>query len=330
MKDQEFKIGLIGAGHWGKNHLRVFNNLGLLKMVCDFDENVLIQRNKEYPNLKFTNDFGEVLSDKEIGGIVISTPASTHYDLTQKALLADRHVLVEKPMALKVEQGEELAKLAYSKNLILMVGHLLQYHTAIIKLKRMIGNGDLGNIRYIWSNRLNFGKLRPTENVLWSFAPHDISLVLSILGFPQKISAMGEFYLQKGVPDTTLSILKYKNRVAAYIFVSWLNPFKEQKFSIIGSKQMVVFDGIKNELTLYPHKISYNEDRGYEAIKADGKIIEFDKKEPLVEEAKHFLECIRKNEQPKTNAEEGLQVLRVLNSCEKSLNIKEKGELYSN
>jgi len=306
------RIGLIGAGYWGKNLIRVFNQLGALKTICDSDRKVL----RKYPKIKTTLNFQEILDDKEIKGVVICTPASTHYSLVKKALLAGKDVLVEKPLALSVKEGKELVNL--SKKNILMIDHLLLYHPAIIKLKKLIKEGKLGEIRYICSNRLNFGKLRKEENVLWSFAPHDISVIIDIMGMPKKVKSIGKNYLQKNIPDITLSSFEFTGEKAAHVFVSWLNPFKEQKLSIIGSKAMAVFDGVKNELIVYPYKFEKN----LELIKTKGKSIKFLEKEPLMEVAKHFLECIAKRKVPKTNGKEALSVLEVLEACQKSL--KEK------
>jgi len=323
-----YKIGLIGAGYWGKNLLRVFSELQALKVVCDTDKDILEKRKKQYPGIEFSSDLSEVLK-KEINAVVIASPVGTHYEIAKKCLESKKDVFVEKPLALKLDQGQELVDLAQKNNLILMVGHLLHYHPAIVKLKEVINRGELGSIRYIWSNRLNFGKLRPEENVLWSFAPHDISLILNILGEPKKVSAMGRAYLKQDVPDTTLSVLEYGDNLAAHIFVSWLNPFKEQKLSVIGSEKMAVFDGINNELIIYSHKINFKKDKGYEAIKAEGETMDFENKEALMEEAKHFLDCIEQRKTPKTDGKEGLRVLRILDLCQKSLNIREKGEYGS-
>lgn len=310
---------LIGVGYWGKNLIRVFNQLGVLKIICDLDEKILNKRKKEYPNLQITTSFSEILKDRSIKAVVIATPSATHYKLAKEMLEGGKNVFVEKPLALTVEEGEELVRLAKKKKLILMVGHLLLYHPAVIELKALIDKGELGKIRYIFSNRLNFGKLRREENVLWSFAPHDISIIIDILGRPRQISAVGKSYLQENIPDTTLSILGFEGSQAAHIFVSWLNPFKEQKFSVIGSKKMAVFDGVRNELIIYSHQLNWKKNKGYEAIRAEGKLIEIPVREPLMEEAKHFLECIRKRKKPKTDAKEGLDVLKILTACQISL-----------
>lgn len=318
------KIALIGAGYWGKNHLRVFNQLAVLKTVCDLNEKILEDRKKEYPELRFTTDISEVLEDREIKAVVIATPAIAHYELAKKALERGKDVFVEKPLALNLEDGRELVKLAEEKNLILMVGHLLHYHPAVIELKSMIDKGELGEIRYVCSNRLNLGKLRQEENVLWSFAPHDISIIIDILGMPQKVSAIGKSYLQENVPDVTLSILEFEKNKTAHIFVSWLNPFKEQKLSIIGSEKMAVFDGVENKLVIYPHRIRNNEDGAPELIKADGQLIDIPFRETLMEQAKYFLRCLENREKPKTDGKNGLNVLKVLDECQKSLDRNDK------
>jgi len=314
------KIALIGAGYWGKNLARVLNELGVLEVLCDSNKETLKEREGSYPNVKTTTDFSEIIENKEIKAVVIATPAATHYQIVKRALEAGKDVFVEKPLSLRLEEGRELVELAERKNLILMVGHILNFHPAFITLKEMISRGELGEIRYIWSTRLAFGKLRTEENVLWSFAPHDISLILDILGMPQKVSAKGKSYLGKNVPDVTLSFLEFENNKTAHIFVFWLNPFKEQKFTVIGSSQMAVYDGIENKLLTYSHEIKNHKDKNPEAIKAEPKLIEFSNKEPLMEEVKHFLECVEQRKTPKTDGKEALRVLEVLEKCEESLN----------
>jgi len=325
----KIKLGLIGVGYWGKNLLRVFNELDVLKIACDLNEELLNGKKQEYPNIQFTTNLVDVLNDKEIKGVVISTPAVTHYKLAKEAILAGKDVFVEKPLALKMGEGEELVKLAQKKKAILMVGHLLLYHPAVKKLKALIKKGELGEIYYIYSNRLNFGKIRTEENVLWSFAPHDISVIINFLGMPKKVRVIGENYLQKDVADTTLSFLDFGKKRAAHIFVSWLNPFKEQKLSVIGEKAMAVFDDRAEEkLILYHHKVK-NNNNCPEAVVAQGESIEIPNEEPLMEEAKHFLDCIEKRQNPVTDGYEALNVLKVLSACQKSLEKNGKTILVS-
>ncbi len=319
-RDKRKYVALIGAGYWGKNLVRVFHELGALKIICDLSEKNLLDRKKDHPDLETTNDFSKILADKEIQAVVIATPAVTHYDMCKRSILAGKDVFVEKPLALKVEEAEELAQIAKENGKILMVGHLLLYHPAVIKLEELIYRGELGDIRYIYSNRLNFGKLRKEENVLWSFAPHDISVIIDILGMPEKVTSIGKAYLQKDIPDTTMSILEFEGEKAAHIFVSWLNPFKEQKLSVIGSRAMAVFDDqAKDKLVIFRHEVKWLENGYPDAVKVEGEIMEIGKGEPLKEEAKHFLECIKKRNKPQTDGESALNVLKVLDACQKSM-----------
>ena len=316
------KIGLIGAGYWGKNLVRVFNEIKALEICCDVSEENLNKVTSLYGGLKTTNDFDDILNDANIDGVVISTPAVTHYDLAKKALMSGKHVFVEKPLSLKISEAEELVNLSNEKKKILMVGHILQYHPAVIKLKELLDNGELGKIQYIYSNRLNIGKIRNEENILWSFAPHDISVILMLLNeIPEKIFATGGSYLQRNITDVTVTTMDFKDGVKAHIFVSWLHPFKEQKLIVVGDKKMAVFDDMsKEKLFLYPHTINWK-DRIPVATKSAAEIVKFDDtQEPLKAECLHFLECIEKNQKPKTDGTEGLNVLRVLNSCQESLN----------
>lgn len=314
-------IAVVGGGYWGKNLVRVFYQLGALKLVCDTSKDILRETKEEYPGIEITQDFSKVLGNKKIEAVVIATPAVTHFKLAKAVLREKKDVFVEKPLALKVKDGEELVKLAKKQKRILMVGHLLFYHPAFVELKKRIKKRELGKIQYIWSNRLNFGKLRREENVLWSFAPHDISIVVDLLGMPTQVQALSKSYLQHNIPDITLTFLKFKEDKAAHIFVSWLNPFKEQKLAVVGSNKMAVFnDQAEDKLIIYSHKVAWDKNNFPQAISdKEGKIIKIENKEPLLEEAKHFIECINKRKKPKTNGQEGLLVLKVLDACQKSL-----------
>lgn len=319
-------IAVVGGGYWGKNLVRVFYQLGVLKTVCDTSKDILQKTKGEYPDIEITQDFSKVLKDEKTKAVVIATPAITHFKLVKAALREGKDVFVEKPLALSVKEGKELVNLAKKKRKILMVGHLLFYHPAFVELKRRIKRGELGKIRYIWSNRLNFGKLRREENVLWSFAPHDISVIVDLLGMPGSVQALSKSYLQHNIPDITLTFLKFKGDRAAHIFVSWLNPFKEQKLAVVGSKKMAVFDDqAKDKLVIYSHKVKWDKNNFPQAIKDEGKVIKIKNKEPLQEEAKHFLECIKKRKKPITDGQEGLMVLKVLDACQRSL--EKRGKL---
>ena len=319
-------IALIGAGYWGKNLLRVLYELKVLHTVCEIDEKIITERKKVFPDVYYTTSYEEVLNNDKIKAVVIATPAVTHYEKVKQALLANKDVFVEKPLALKVEEGEELVKIAKERNRILMVGHILQYHPAVIKLKQIIKNGDLGKVHYIYSNRLNIGKLRTEENVLWSFAPHDISVILMLLEEePIKINAFGLAVLNKDIFDVTITTLEFKSGIKSHIFVNWLHPFKEQKLVVVGSKAMAVFDDISEEkLFIYPHRIEWKDGKIPVAQKAECYTVKVEHLEPLKEEMKHFVECVLERKQPRTDGREGLRVLRILNVCEEALR---KGEI---
>jgi len=313
------KIAVVGTGYWGKNLVRNFYQLGQLGVVCDTNEKTLKELHAIYPKIKFTSNFTEAI--KETSAVVIATPATTHYSLTKKALELGKDVFVEKPLALTVGEGKKLVNLAEKKSLVLMVGHLLEYHPAITKLKALITKGELGKIYYIYSHRLNFGKIRREENILWSFAPHDIAVILRILGkMPAEVHSIGESYITPGVPDVTVSNLFFSGGIQAHIFVSWLNPFKEQKLVVMASKNMVVFDDTgPDKLVIYPHQIDWEEGHLPIANKREGKKIKVKDIEPLKIECKHFLDCINTHKEPLTNGYSALSVLKILEACQESL-----------
>jgi UDP-2-acetamido-3-amino-2,3-dideoxy-glucuronate N-acetyltransferase len=314
------KIGIIGAGYWGKNLVRNFHQLKSLQVICDKDKGILDGYRKQYPDVDFTEDHEEVLGSSEIDGIVIAAPAVFHYQLVKEALLQDKHVFVEKPLALHIDEGKELVELASEKKKVLMVGHILRYHNAVKKLKELIDGGELGKIRYVYSNRLNIGKIRTEENILWSFAPHDISVILMLLNAsPESLSTTGGNYLQHNVADVTMTNMSFPDGVRAHIFVSWLHPFKEQKFVVVGDKKMAVFDDMTDEkLFLYPHTIEWKNSVPV-ASKADTETVSFDMVEPLKAECQHFLDCIEKGLTPVTDGNEGLRVLCILQASQESL-----------
>lgn len=313
-------VGVIGAGYWGKNIIRVLHELGALQIICDTDSSLLEKYKTTYPFIQTTTDVRKIFNNRALTSIVIATPATTHYQLTKNALISGKDVFVEKPLALTVRDGETLVTLARKLNRILMVGHLLHYHPAIVALKKLILDNKLGKIQYISSHRLNFGKLRKEENVLWSFAPHDISIILSILGEPISHQSFGKSYIHKGTPDITFSLLQFPNNTAGHIFVSWLHPVKEQRLCIIGVKGMAVFDDqAQNKLLFYPHTISFDDKNTPYAIKAKEKHVKYLNQEPLSQEMIHFINCVSTRQTPITDGEEGLRVLRVLQACQNSL-----------
>jgi UDP-2-acetamido-3-amino-2,3-dideoxy-glucuronate N-acetyltransferase len=314
-------VGLVGLGYWGKNILRNLYELGVLHTACDSDLTVISEREKKFRDVHYTTSSEKVLENPEIKAVAIATPAITHYELVKKSLLSGKDVFVEKPLALTVQEGEELVEIAENKKRILMVGHILHYHPAVIKLKELISSGDLGKIHYIYSNRLNIGKLRTEENILWSFAPHDISVLLMLSEEePVSVSAFGGDYVNRGIYDTTLTTLEFRNGVKGHIFVSWLHPFKEQKLVIVGSKAMAVFDDVsEGKLFFYPHTIEWKEGKIPVAHKADYQVIPVEDGEPLKLELEHFIGCVQQRKRPKTDGMEGLRVLKILTSCENTL-----------
>jgi len=317
------KIAVVGAGYWGRNLVRNFRDLGVLVLVCDSNADTLKSISKEY-DVATTTSFSEMLEKKDLQGIVIASPAATHYRFAKEALLAGKDVFVEKPLSLSTPEAQELVEIAKENNRVLMVGHLLRYHPAVPAIKEMVDMGKLGKVHYIYSSRLNFGKIRREENILLSFAPHDVSIILHLLGeLPEYVSAHAGYYLHHEVADTTLSHLYFKNGTQAHIFVSWLHPFKEQKLVMVGEKGMLVFNDTdpKDKLLFYPHKVSWKKQVPV-ADRADGERVKIEDVEPLRVECQHFLHCIKNREVPETDGEEGLRVLKVLNALQDSINLK--------
>lgn len=315
-------IAMVGTGHWGKNLARNFHELGALGMIVDHDAEARERMAKAHPGVRLAASFTEALQDPSLAAVAIATPAETHATLAREALLAGKDVYVEKPLCLDEAEGRALIEAAEASNRILMVGHLLWYHPVLLKIKDLIHEGELGRVRYIYSNRLNIGKLRREENVLWSFAPHDVSVILGLLGeMPETVSTRGGHYLHQQIADVTLSHLDFASGVNAHIFVSWLHPFKEQKLVIVGDRKMAVFDDTApwdRKLMLYGHEIRW-QDNIPTAVKGEGEPATVPQEEPLRNECRHFLECIRTRTRPRTDGAEGLRVLRVLNACQKSL-----------
>lgn len=314
------RVAVVGSGYWGRNLVRNFHELGALETVCDVRDESLAEVRSKY-GVRTTADLESVLNDKAIQAVVIAAPAAQHFKIAATCLLHDKDVLVEKPLALRAGEGEHLRELANERKRVLMVGHILAYHPAVLALRRLVRSGELGKIHYIYSSRLNLGKLRTEENILWSFAPHDISAVLYLLAeMPAKVSAQGGSYINPQSVDTTLSTCEFPSGVRAHIFVSWLHPYKEQKLVVIGSKAMAVFDDMQSDrkLVLYPHQIDWL-DRIPVAHKAEAEVVPLPAAEPLRAECEHFLQCVRTRETPRTDGESAVQVLHVLEACESSL-----------
>lgn len=322
--DSQPKIACVGAGYWGKNLVRNLYDLGVLTCICETAPQLREELVASYPSVKITDSFEAIVSDPTVTAITIATPAETHANLVRQALLAGKDVFVEKPLCLSSQIGQELICLAEQQRRILMVGHLLWYHPAVLKLKELVDSGTLGRLQYIYANRLNLGKIRREENILWSFAPHDISVVLGLLDeMPETIDTQGGYYLHDRLADVTVSLLSFPTGVKAHIFVSWLHPFKEQKLVVVGDRQMAVFDDLEpdNKLLLYPHSIEWR-DQLPVPNRADAMPIKFEMLEPLQAECQHFIDCIKSRRQPRTDGHEALRVLKVLEAGQHSLESK--------
>jgi len=318
---QGIGVAVIGCGHWGKNLVRNFNELGVLKAVWDPDP-AIQQTMKSNYQIQVRN-IEEIMSDNSITAVVIAVPAELHAELALKAFDADKHVFIEKPITLTIEEAQSVCDRAVEQNKTLMVGHLLQYHPAFLKLKEMVKNGDVGKIRYLYSRRLSFGKVRAQENVLWSLAPHDISMVLALLDEePDNVACFDSNFLQKGISDFTSIHMSFPSGARAHIETSWLNPFKEQRLVVVGENAMLEFDDRVDwpqKLKIYKHQVTL--DNGVPELKpAEAENITFEPGEPLRNECVHFLKFIKTGETPFTDGREAMAVLRVLKAADDSSN----------
>ena len=313
-------VAVVGTGYWGQNLVRNFHEIGALETVCDADPARLDAVGQKYGS-RTSASYADVLADSRVTAVAIATPAELHAPMVRDALEAGKDVFVEKPVCLSVREGGELLALARLKDRILMVGHLLWYHPAVLALKALVAAGELGRIQYVYSSRLNLGRIRREENILWSFAPHDISIILGLVGeMPESVQAQGGNYLHSKIADVTVSLLSFPSGVKAHVFVSWLHPFKEQKLVVVGDRAMAVFDDVEptEKLLLYAHSIDWKNQVPV-AFKAEARRVPFEWTEPLREECLHFVECVRTRARPRTDGEEGLRVLRVLEQCQESL-----------
>lgn len=315
------QIACVGAGHWGRNLVRNFDSLGSLAVICERDPARQDWVRDRYPEIPVIGDVTEVLGDPAIRGVAVATPAQSHGAVVRAALTAGKDVFVEKPLCLDVREGEELVELADRGGRILMVGHVLWYHAAVRKLKELVDAGELGRLKYVSSSRLNLGRIRTAENILWSFAPHDVSLLLGLVGeMPSDIRTHGAEFVQDHIADVTTSFFTFPSGVRAHILVSWFHPFKEQKLVVVGDEKMAVFDEMepRDKLVVYPHSIEWR-DKIPVALEASGEAVPLELAEPLRTECSHFLECIETRNVPDTDGREALRVLRVLTACQAQL-----------
>ena len=323
------QVAVVGVGGWGKNLARNYFQIPecTLKYICDLDKKKLEQLRLQLPGTILTTSFNNLLEDSELEAVVIATTAASHYSLCKAALQAGKDVFVEKPFVLAVAQAEELIQIAAQEGRILMVGHLLEYHPVINRLKRMIDSQELGDIYYIYTQRVNLGTVRNDENALWNFSPHDISTILYLLEKePSDVSARGQSYLQSGIEDVVFLTLNFHGQSMAHIHVSWLDPHKIRKITIVGSKKMAVFDDIESTEKLRVYDKSAEQNANYSSFAeyvslrfGDITIPHVKIEEPLRLECEHFLECVREHKQPLSDGRDGLRVLRVLDAAQRSL-----------
>ena len=314
-------VCVVGAGYWGKNHIRILHELGFLGGIVESNKETLNCFAEQYPDVKGFLSLNEALQDKSFLGFTVATPAKTHYPVAKQAMEAGKHVLVEKPLALEKKHAEELIHLSEKNNVNLMVGHVLLFHPAIKKIKELINKGKIGKLQYIYSNRLNLGQVRTEENVFWSLAPHDISVFQYFTNsFPTSIHASGSAFLQEGIHDSTLTQLKYPSGVEGHIFVSWLHPFKEHRLVVIGTEAMITFEDSSegNPLKLYAKKIDM-ENGIPEKIDGPVTLIDYEQKMALTEELQYFVSHLDGKKPNIANGKHALEVTKILVWASKQL-----------
>jgi len=330
-------LAVVGCGYWGPNLIRNFIQISdvYLSMVCDLDQVRLNRIQRQYPAIKITTSFSDLLEDSSIEAIAIATPATTHFSLVKEALASGKHVLVEKPFTLNSKEARDLIALADKKQCILMVGHLMVYHPAVQKLKQFIQSSELGEIYYLYSTRVNLGQVRHDENVLWSLGPHDVSIALYLLDAePKEVMAYGVSYLQPPIQDVVFLFLQFPDKKLVQIHLSWLDPHKIRKLTVIGSKKMAVLDDMEpqEKLKFYDKGVMFNKSFGsaLDSISlrfGDIYIPKVDGIEPLQVECQHFIECIRTGKKPLTDGHSALKVVQILEAAEKSMKLK--GQMVS-
>ncbi len=314
------RICVVGAGYWGNNHIRTLQGLGALGGIVESNSKTLNMFAHKYPSVKGYAKLEDALKDN-YDAYTVATPAETHYSIAKKIINNSNHILIEKPMALSVEEAKDLLSLAKDKKISIMVGHVLLFHPAIKKIKNLVNDGVIGELQYIYSNRLNLGKIRTEENVFWSLAPHDIAIFQYITdSIPKYIQSKGSTFLQEGIPDSTMTTLQYENGVEGHIFVSWLHPFKEHRLVVIGSEAMISFeDSLEGKpLKLYSKK--------FDLIsgvpeKVDGPVewIPYEQKMPLTEQFEYFINHLNGNKPKIANGEQGVEVVKILVKASKQI-----------
>ena len=322
----EVSVAVAGLGYWGPNLARNLEGLqgARLRWICDSSPERLEQVSARFPGARAAASIDELLADDELDAVAIATPVPTHAALARRCLEAGKHVLVEKPLAQSASEAEEVVAAARERGRMLMVGHLLEYHPGVERLKEVVDSGELGQVHYIYGNRLNLGKLRSDENALWSLGAHDVSVVLRLVGEePVECHAFGESYMRDGIEDVVFCFLRFPSGVAAHLHLSWLDPHKERRFTVVGSKRMATFDDMDPErkLTVYDKGFDQSVESYGEYIARSGDVWSptVAVEEPLRLECAHFVDCIREGREPRSGGESGLRVVRVLEELQRSL-----------
>ena len=320
------RVGIVGLGSWGPNLARNLNTLEGCELTwcCDIDEATRIRWGPSYPQARFTHDFNDLLDDPQLDAVVITTPVQSHAELAEPALEAGKHCLVEKPLAFEVPSAERLARLAEDRGLVLMVGHLLCYHPGIRMLAGLIERGELGQVYYLYSQRLNLGRLRAEENALWCLGAHDVSVLLDLLqDDPSEVSARGDAYVRDGIEDVVFAHLRFHSGSAAHMHLSWLDPHKMRKLTVVGSERMATLDdmALDRKLTIWDKGFDPDAETYGEYITRSGPVWSpaLPNDEPLRLECEHFIDCVRTGKRPRTDGETGVRVVRILEALQDSL-----------
>jgi predicted dehydrogenase len=318
------RIGVVGLGYWGPNLARNFSRLADVVWLCDASPERLERHAAAHPRARTTTSLDDLLEDSGLDAIALATPVPTHAGLAERVLRAGKHCFVEKPLAQSVEEAERVLAAQRESGRVLMVGHLLEYHPGVEMLKQLIDSGELGDVRYLYSNRLNLGVLRPDENALWSLGAHDVSVLLRLAGEePYECRAVGESYMQEGIEDVVFCYLRFPSGLAAHMHLSWLDPHKERRFTVVGSRKMATFDDMELErkLTVYDKGFDESFSSYGEYIARSGDIFSprVPNEEPLAIECRHFVERVLDGGDPRSGGEAGLRVVRVLEALQRSL-----------
>jgi predicted dehydrogenase len=326
VSEQPVRVGVVGLGYWGPNLARNFAAIDGCELVwlCDASEQAREKLKGAFPAARTTAELDELLSDPELDAVVLATPVPTHAELAVRVAQAGKHCFVEKPLATTVEDAQRAVDAADEAGCILMVGHLLEYHPAVIRLKELVEAGELGSLYYIYGNRVNLGQLRSEENALWSLGAHDVSVVLHLIGEePEECSAHGESYVRGGVEDVVFCYLRFPSGEVAHLHLSWLDPHKERRITVVGSRRMATFDDMRTEGKLTVYDKGFDEDASSwgEYITRAGESFSprLGNAEPLRLECEHFVQCIRTGGKPRSDGRSGLRVVRVLQELQRSL-----------